>query len=102
MIGFLAVPVLIAVVVVFAALARGRARRLAMTGAALGVLGMTGLAAIHGVEYAVLGGTAAAGGDAAQAEALFTALDDSGFAALVFLSMLGGALIGLLLLMEGG
>lgn len=98
-VGFLAVPVLIGTLLVFALLAWRRAPRLSLAGAALGVLGMSGLAAIQGTEYAVLGGSAASGGDAAQVEALFTALDDSGFATAVFLSMLGGALFGLLLLM---
>ncbi|GAA4561787.1 hypothetical protein [Planotetraspora kaengkrachanensis] len=98
-VGFLAVPALIGMLVVFAVLARGRAPRLSMIGAAVGVLAVTAVAAIQGTEYAVFGGVAASGGDVAQVEALFTALDESGFATMVFLCMLIGMFLGLVLLM---
>jgi hypothetical protein len=98
-VGFLAVPALIGMLLVFAALARGRAPRLSMIGAALGVLAVSAVAAIQGTEYAVFGGVAASGGDMAQVEALFTVLDESGFATMVFLSMMVGMLLGLMLLM---
>jgi hypothetical protein len=52
-IGLLAVPLLIASVLLLARLA-GRMRRLARAGAALCVVGFCGLAAVHGIEYAEL------------------------------------------------
>jgi hypothetical protein len=52
-IGLLAVPLLIASVLLLARLA-ARMPRLARAGAALGVVGFCGLAAVHGFEYAEL------------------------------------------------
>jgi len=93
---FLSVPLLIGVAAVFIALGRVRSPKLAWTGGSLLILGMAALGVIQGVEAGIYVGAAGTDLGPDLAEQMFTALDSSAFAGVVFISMLGGSLGGML------
>lgn len=90
--GVLAVPFLLAAVVVLVALTRPFSPRLAWTGGAFMTLAMTGLAVVHGVELAAYG--LVRGGDPRAAVAVLNAGDLGTPGPLVFVMFLAGAVLG--------
>ena len=94
--GLLAVPFLLAGVVVLVALTRQASRRLAWIAGGFMTFAMAGLAAIHGLELGAYG--LARAGDTAAATAVLTGEHLGLPGAVLFVMFLGGAALGTLTL----